>query len=408
MYPRKSRPLLISIVLLFGFFLAFSQQPFAQELKTLPDNIDISGSPTGIVPMPDTADPIFGLFDRYTKVVAPNGKPIHIVVEPGYADRQVIYARTVLINHLTDLPGSTYGRDKSTIANAMANSGAILFLFKDTSTFQNYFRGLPRNVNTNGQDLRAYETILEGTPGYMDQRDPTRDASYEEIMHFVQQYGIMPGHPTLHHDLFDAFYEAREKNIYRLDANETDEYFICGFEAYYDMWAHDPGGEGHRENEYLPISHMSLKVNDPKMYDIIEGFMGKHWRYMAEVVEEYRGAFSLARDEDLTYTYKSQHLRKAALTGDNNSDLIGNDSDNTLFGNSGNNEIAPGAGFDVIDGGPGIDTAIFPGNRSQYIIRPLDGRLIVDGEQYARDGQNILINVERLQFADTTVEANSL
>jgi len=408
MRTRKAPSCLMICALLTTLAPMLAPQSQAQELKTLPDNIDISGSPTGIVPMPDSADSIFNLFDRYTKVVAPNGKPIHIVIEPGYSDRQVIYARTVLINHLTDLPGSTYGHDKSTIANAMSNAGAILFLFKDTDTFQNYFRGLPRGVNTNGQDLRAYETILEGTPGYMDQQNPRRDASYEEIMHFVQQYGIMPGHPTLLHALWDGFYEARVKNIYRLDANETDEYFICGFEAYYDMWAHDPGGEGHRENEYVPISHMSLKVNDLKMYNIVEGFMGKHWRYMAEVVDDYEGTFSLARDEDLTYTYKSQHLRKAALTGDNNSDLVGNDSDNTLFGNSGNNTITPGAGFDVIDGGPGSDTAIFPGNRSEYILRPQDGRLIVDGEQYSRDGQNILINVERLKFADTTVEVSSL
>ena len=393
----------VTFVLAAGLVLLGTVGSVAQEKKALPNDIDISGSPTGIVPMPDRVDPIFELFDRYTKVIAPNGKPIHIVVEPGYTDRQVIYARKVLVNHLTNLPGTKYGHNKATVANAMSNVGAVLFLFKDTDTFQNYFRSLPDNIDIPGQDLREYETILEGSPGYMDQEDPTRDASYEEIMHFVQQWGIRLGHPSLDQALDDAYYGAKAKNVYRLGGDETYEYFICGFEAYYDMWAHDPGGDGTRENEYVPISHASLKVNDPKMFEIVEQFMGKHWLYMAEIVDDYEGTFSLSRDEDLTYTYKSQYLRKAALTGGNNANLVGNDSDNTLFGNSGDNTITPGAGFDVIDGGPGTDTVTFPGEKSEYTIRPRDGRLIVDGINYARDGQNILINVEELQFSDTTV-----
>ncbi len=84
--------------------------PTPQRIRTdgprLPD-IDVSGAADGIVPLPDEVDDVFKIFDRYTKVIAPNGKPIHILVEPGYTDRQVVYARKVLINHLTDLRGST-------------------------------------------------------------------------------------------------------------------------------------------------------------------------------------------------------------------------------------------------------------------------------------------------------------
>ena len=149
--------------------------------------------------MPNNVDKIFKDFDRYTKINAPNGKPIHIVVEPGYNDRQVIYARKVLINHLTNLPGTKYGHDKTTIANAMANNQSILFLFKDTNSFRGWFRNIERKgFEGNGQDLRAYETILEGTDGYMAQKNPTRDASYEEIMHFVQQWGIEQALSLIH------------------------------------------------------------------------------------------------------------------------------------------------------------------------------------------------------------------
>ena len=379
------------------------------NFKALPIDIDISKSSNGIVMMPNNVDKIFKDFDRYTKINAPNGKPIHIVVEPGYNDRQVIYARKVLINHLTNLPGTKYGHDKTTLANAMANNQSILFLFKDTNSFRGWFRNIERKgFEVNGQDLRAYETILEGTDGYMAQKNPTRDASYEEIMHFVQQWGIEQAHPTLSQDLFDAFWDARAKNIYLLNYDETHEYFICGFEAYYDMWAHDPENDGTRESEYVPISNASLKVNDPKMYNIVEQFMGKHWMYMAEIAKEYNGTFSLSKDSDKTYTNKSQYLRKAALTGNNNNDLTGNNFDNSLFGNSGNNNIKPLGGFDIIDGGPGNDVAIFIGKKSEYILRNQDGRIIVDDINYWRDGQNILINMEKLKFLDKTMDVTDI
>jgi hypothetical protein len=390
-------------------FMAIPCSAKNNNFKALPIDIDISKSSNGIVMMPNNVDKIFKDFDRYTKINAPNGKPIHIVVEPGYNDRQVIYARKVLINHLTNLPGTKYGHDKTTIANAMANNQSILFLFKDTNSFRGWFRNIERKgFEVNGQDLRAYETILEGTDGYMAQKNPTRDASYEEIMHFVQQWGIEQAHPTLSQDLFDAFWDARAKNIYLLNYDETHEYFICGFEAYYDMWAHDPENDGTRESEYVPISNASLKVNDPKMYNIVEQFMGKHWMYMAEIAKEYNGTFSLSKDSDKTYTNKSQYLRKAALTGNNNNDLTGNSFDNSLFGNSGNNNIKPLGGFDIIDGGPGNDAAIFLGKKSEYILRNQDGRIMVDDINYWRDGQNILINIEKLKFLDKTIDVTDI
>ena len=45
---------------------------------------------------------VFKVFDRYTKVVAPNGKPIHIVIEEGYTDEQAVHSRRVLVQHLSN------------------------------------------------------------------------------------------------------------------------------------------------------------------------------------------------------------------------------------------------------------------------------------------------------------------
>jgi hypothetical protein len=259
--------------------------------------IDVSGAPDGIVPLPDDVDDVFKVFDRYTKVIAPNGKPIHILVEPGYTDRQVVYARKVLVNHLTDLRGSKYGADKAAIANSMADSNAILVLFYSTETMRRpaareYFRS---GVNT--QDLREYETIIEGSAGYMDQDDPTRDASYEEILHLVQGYGIEPADRLLADTLQSALVSAQAGDIYLLAHDESYEYFICALEAYYDMWRHDPGGNGIREAEYVPISRVSLAEVDPTMYEVIEEFFGEFWMYTAEIASEFEGTFSLTFDD---------------------------------------------------------------------------------------------------------------
>ncbi|MFQ6115924.1 MAG: calcium-binding protein, partial [bacterium] len=395
------------VILILYLFLTtailFPCHGSAKNPPELPD-IDISSSPNGIVPLPENVDDIFKIFDRYTKIYAPNGKPIHILIEKGYTDRQAVYARKILTNHLTNVAHSLYGKNKATIANAMANNKAILTLFYSEESMRSPKARAFFESGVNAQDLREYETILEGTKEYMDQKNPTRDASYEEIMHLVQGYGIEPAHPTLSEKLFDAFWDARAKGLYTLDYNDTFEYFICGIEAYFDLWKHNPSGDGTREGEYIPLDHPKLHALDPAMYEIVEGFLGDHWQYTAEIANEFKGTFSLNYDKNLTYTNKSQYLRRAMLTGVNNSNLTGNNKNNSLFGNSGNNLITPLGGFDVIDGGAGIDTAVFKGPRHEYIIRQQDGRIIVNDLNYDRDGENILINIEKLQFKDKTIE----
>lgn len=371
----------------------------AQNRPVLPD-INTSRSPNGIVAMPENVPDVFKIFDRYTKVLAPNGKPIHIVIESGYTDRQAVYARKVLINHLTDVPGSKYGADKSPIANSIADRNGVLALFYSTETLRmERARPFLRSVRT--QDLREYETILEGTEGYMRQTNPTRDASYEEILHFVQAQGIEPAAPELSAALDEAFREAKAQKIYLLDSDF--EYFICALEAYYDMWRHDPEGDGTREDEYIPISREALERHDPKAYEIIEQFFGPWWLYTAEIADQFEGTFSLTWQEEATYTNKSQYLTKAALTGSRDSNLVGNDEDNSLFGNDGDNEISPRGGSDVIDGGSGTDTAVFRGASGDYAVRRNGRQIVVEDLNYARDGFNVLTGIERLRFRDRTI-----
>ena len=408
MIKKHSLYSVLVLVCLLAAVLLGSSQSVAQRPPgpEFPD-IDISVSPNGIVPMPDNVHEVFKVFDRYTKVITPNGRAIHIVIAPGYPDRMAVYGRKVLVNHLTEVEDSAYGqkRDKRLVANAISTNNGVLTFYPTTEMHQAHSRNL-RAAGVQSQDLREYETIIEGTPGYMDQERPTRDASYEEIMHFVQSKGMEYAHPTFINALNDAHDKARAINMY--NRNTTHEYWICGFEAYYDMWRHDPTGDGTREGEYMPISNFTLKSKDPAMYDLVEGYMGTHWLYTAEVVDEFEGTFSITHDEDLTYTNKSQFLRKAMLSGENDSNLTGNDGDNNLFGNSGDNVIAPMGGSDVVDGGPGTDVASFPGDRKDYIVSAQDGRIIVEGINFVRDGYNILLNVEKLRFRDGEIGTGTL
>lgn len=60
----------------------------------------------------------------------------------------------------------------------------------------------------------------------------------------------------------------------------------------------------------------------------------------------------------------------------------------------------------MIDGGVGTDTAEFSGPYRDYVVRILDGRVLVDDLNYARDGSNVLMGIERLKFADRTIDIN--
>ena len=83
---------------------------------------------------------------------------------------------------------------------------------------------------------------------------------------------------------------------------------------------------------------------------------------------------------------------------------VGSTADDILHGKAGDDILDGRAGNDRIDGGSGIDTAVFSGARAQYTVtRGPAQEILVSDQRAGGDGNDTLLNVERLQFADTNV-----
>jgi hypothetical protein len=374
------------------------------------DNIDSSTSPLGVVPLPEElGKTLNGLFAKYTRHVAPNGKPIHIFAQSGVSDLQVVRAREILKYHLTDAPGTQYGFDKTALANRMADVKATL-IYTDTEIKSFAMRPILRDSELRLQDLYATESPVEGCYEYIhNEAEPgerfTRDASYEEIMHLVHAKGLEDILPEYHKEIVEAEQAAIEAGIFKYGRPAPHEYIITGFDIYFGLWDHDPQGDRKSFGEEYPYhTKEEMKAGDPALYDLVEKFWPKYLTYNAYIDPSFEGTFSTVRDENTPYTFKSQYLVNIILTGAKNMNILGNDQDNRLTGNDGNNVITGGKGNDVIAGGKGEDTAKFSGNSSEYKITKTENKTIVIDSVSGRDGKDELMDIEVLKFQDQEVK----
>ena len=76
----------------------------------------------------------------------------------------------------------------------------------------------------------------------------------------------------------------------------------------------------------------------------------------------------LQRQEGLDYTFRSQFLNSAKLTGSNPASVVGNDFINHFYGNDGDNSFQGFMGDDTIYGGLGIDRSIYVGERETILL----------------------------------------
>ena len=400
----------IHFSLVFCLTIVFGSQASGQSL---PD-IDISGSPDGVVSLPDDVPSVIkAVFVKYTKVVAPNGKPIHLLAQDSWTVDQIKHARNVLEHILRDFPGSVHGNDKSAIANTMADRKATMVLFNDTSTMRKAFESGLRSVDLSMQDLRSNESPAVGDKDYMDHI--TRDASYEEIWHLVHDYGVVPTLPEMVAEMRKANDVAEESGWRGWPEDEPEghpnEYVGVLIDNYYDLWMtqpqlyeareYRPGPEGTTHfGRYFANGRSNLKEKDPLGFALIENFFPPYLTYTPQLPQDFSGTFSMTFNDSQGYTHKSQQLVNVELTGENDAAIVGNAHDNILSGNAGANRFTGGAGNDQIDGRGGDDTAVFSGSLADYEISEAGGALTVSDKQSDRDGTDTLTNVELFRFGD--------
>ncbi len=373
------------------------------------DNIDTSTSPLGVVPLPEElGKTLNGLFAKYTNHMAPNGKPIHIFAQSGVSDLQVVRAREILKYHLTDAPGTQYGHEKTAMANRMADVRATL-IYTDTEIKSFAMRPILRDSKLRLQDLYATESPVEGSYEYVHNKGKpgeryTRDASYEEIMHLVHDKGLEDILPEYHQEIVEAEKAAVKADIYHYGRLAPHEYIITGFDIYFGLWDHNPQGDGTSFGDEYPFhTKEEMKDGDPALYDLVEKFWPKYLTYNAYIDPSFEGTFSTVRDENTESTFKSQYLVNIILTGNKNTNILGNDQDNRLTGNDGDNILTGGKGDDVIAGGQGEDTAEFSGDQAEYDITNVDNKTIVTDKVPDRDGIDELTDIEILKFNDKKV-----
>ncbi|WP_417624700.1 calcium-binding protein [Paremcibacter congregatus] len=95
-------------------------------------------------------------------------------------------------------------------------------------------------------------------------------------------------------------------------------------------------------------------------------------------------------------------------TVDTVENVIGGLGNDYLKGDGGSNVLMGGVGNDNIDGGNGTDTAVFSGNKDDYLIEvdEATGDITVTDNNHAdgNEGQDQLSNIQKLKFADQVVD----
>ncbi len=380
--------------------------------KVILPEINISKSTNGVVTLPLTVPEIVrDIFVKYTKLNAPNGKPIHFLAQDAWTEDQIVHARNVLKHILTDYVGSNLGNNKALVANSMSEKRATMVLFNDTDELEKAFDGGLMNLDHSMQDLRSNECPAVGDRDYM--AHITRDASYEEIWHLVHDYGIIPVLPNMISEMRYANDAAVRKGWEAWPEDEPqehpNEYVGVLIDNYYDLWITEPklyeahnyeaGPKGTTHfGSYFANGRIKMRIKDPLGYQLIEKFFHPYLTYNAQLPFDFQGTFSIKLDESKPYTYKSQHLIDVTLRGDNDANLVGNERENKLKGNLGDNAIYGFGGDDEIDGGEGNDTAVYRGTYNEYEIISTKEITTISDRQIGRDGMDRLKNIEFIQF----------
>lgn len=350
---------------------------------------------------------------NYSKFMAyptPNGGRILLVATDGMSDEQLLRAYNILSFYLTDVPGAKYGADKTPVANAMGENGAVLVMpggaDGDSPIRQSALRGQP---------LYALEFPNEGSRAYVENDYRQRDAGFEEIFHMVHDTGIGtkysegPLKETYQAEIAVATANSMPKAIWgngdrdikrwldelAKEGSLEQEYIASVLDSYYGYWGAWREGRGGMWDIYVAKTREGVKRMDPMGAALIPMFLSDTVTYMARIDPGFEGTFAMSFDAAQPYTHKSQYLVNARLLGDNSSGLSGNGHDNILIGNAGDN---------IIDGLGGQDVVQYDFASSDAQITQTADGVQVTGPEH---GTDTLISIETLRFIDQDVPLGS-
>lgn len=339
-------------------------------------------------------------FDRYTKVVAPNGLPIHIVAQSNITNEQIVRTRSVLEHYLKNYLGSQYGNDKSNVANKMAENNATLTLLNGADG-----QGSPPQVN--GQPLYEMEMQVEGNTWYVNQDYSHRDATFEEILHLVHDTGIgvdgansSPGAlPEFQKEIRAAQQNALSNNLWGIGApgwiseltgenSLSQEYLAAVIDVYYGLWGAWNESTTHgMSGLYVAKIRSDIATEDPTGQGLLANkFFHPYLTYNARIDSGFSGTFSLKFDASIPYTHHSRYLKDITLLGSNHTKVTVNELDNSITGNTGRN------------------TVIFSGNKSDYMITTSGETTTIEDMRSNGEGKNRLMGIEAAQFNDQSVD----
>ena len=360
----------------------------------------------GISTLPEASSALYKTtFCKYLALPTPSGKSIGFYAQQAISDDQLVRAQRILAFYL---------EGKDAVANRMAENHAHMMLLKGADGDI----ALPDGLQ--GQPLYEKEIITEGSIGYSStDPDTYRDATFEEVLHLMHDYGIgtasQPGADMLFsHQVKKAQENAMKQSIWptasvdqgthnwieelRQEGSLSQEYLASVLDSYYGLWqgTAEPGG---MHGIYAAKTRADIQTKDPLGYAAIQAYFQPNLTYMARIDPTFSGTFSLQLDNNQSYTYKSQYLTHARLTGSNNSNLQGNARNNQLAGNSGAN---------ILDGAAGSDTVLLQGNFADYSIQKSINSILIQDSHSDRDGSIEVRNIEFLKFNDKRLHTEAL
>jgi hypothetical protein len=229
--------------------------------------------------------PFVPFYTQYGCLHAPCGRPIHIVANPEITLAQIEHVCWVLQQLLKEIPGARFGSlaAKNAVADAVSEGNKVIFLqgdlIEDGGVHEKQHLKNCEDFVDGDCGLTASQIVVPGTPEY-DRGD--KDTTWEEVLHFVHQHGIMKALPDLQAMIDEACKQATLSGVY-YPAEEhsvcsNEEYLAVALESWYGIGScrhpadADPGFR-HAGYEYPTFdSQEEQMAADPLVVDVFKAF----------------------------------------------------------------------------------------------------------------------------------------